>query len=53
MKTLIRGLIEITFMHYENKLTKIFDDIFEVSKGCLAGCSQMSSILMNVIPKAV
>ena len=38
MKTLIRGMIELTFKCYENRLTKIFDDLFEVTKGCLQGC---------------
>lgn len=53
MKTLIRGLIEITFLHYENKLIKIFDDIFEVATGCLSNCKSMGNVLTGVIPLAV
>lgn len=52
-KVLIRGLIETTFLYYENRLLKIFDDVFQVTTGCLSGCAQMSSVLTGIIPKAV
>lgn len=38
-KILIRGLIEQTFISNENKLKKIFNDLFDVSQSCLSICS--------------
>jgi hypothetical protein len=52
MKVLIRGIIELTFIHYENKLAKIFSDLFETATGCISGCKQMSSVLTGIIPLA-
>ena len=50
-QVLLRGLIEQTFLCNENKLKKIFDDIFEVAKGCLSMCNQQTNIFSNIIPQ--
>jgi hypothetical protein len=34
----------------ENKLSKIFSDIFETGKSCIGSCTPLMSILTGVIP---
>lgn len=38
-KVLLRGMMELTFLNNENKLIKIFNDIFEVGIGCMSCAS--------------
>lgn len=38
-KILVRGLIHQTFISNENRLKKIFNDLFDVSQSCLNICS--------------
>jgi hypothetical protein len=38
LKTVLRGYIQVTFELNENKLSKIFSDIYETGKGCIGSC---------------
>jgi hypothetical protein len=53
LKTVLRGYIQATFELNENKLAKIFSDIYETGKGCIGACAPLTSILTNVIPKMI
>ena len=48
-KVLIRGMIELTFKCYENKLIKVFQDLFETAQGCMSCISANATILSNII----